>query len=126
MDYPVQLQHWGIKGMKWGVRRTTNNVRGSRRSKLSLPDPRTMSDEDLRKKINRFQMENQYRTLSKLPTTLGKQRTSKALKYLGKTAVKAVAIATVYQGAKYLSAKYGFDETAVSRVMEVVKIIGNG
>ena len=72
-----ELYHFGIKGMKWGVRRfqnkdgTRTTAGKSRRKEYSSDyiDSRTkksihsMSNEELKKRINRYQLENQYRNL---------------------------------------------------------------
>lgn len=58
----MELRHYGIKGMKWGVRRTpeqlaraSGNSRSERRK-----EAKSMSDAELKSKINRLNMEKQY------------------------------------------------------------------
>lgn len=51
------LEHHGIKGMKWGVRKSESVA--SARAKLA-----NMSDDELRKAIDRMRMEQQYSELS--------------------------------------------------------------
>jgi hypothetical protein len=80
-----ELYHWGIKGMKWGVRRFQNadgslTPAGRRRyggdgnagdeeekidyaPKRNRKDASEYTDEELRAQINRMQMERQYRDL---------------------------------------------------------------
>ena len=60
--YNGQLYHHGIKGMKWGVRKDKNKKHVRRKSKRD--QIKSMSDEELNKKINRLQKENQYRQLT--------------------------------------------------------------
>ena len=51
--------HYGIKGMKWGVRKD--------RSKSKSSAVKKMSDEDLRAAVNRLQLERQYDSLTNSP-----------------------------------------------------------
>lgn len=83
--YKNELSHWGIKGMKWGVRRYQNKDgtltaagkkhyngdgnAGEEAEQVEYAPKRTgkdasaYTDEELRARIQRMQMEDQYRTL---------------------------------------------------------------
>ena len=78
------LQHYGVKGMKWGVRKSASRVKnrvkrevGSfkrERSQLKIKDPSKMTDSELKKTLNRNRLENQLREESRKSPGIGKNR----------------------------------------------------
>ena len=75
ITYDGELYHWGIKGMKWGVRRYQNpdgslTDAGKRRRKAE--DLSGMSNEELRKKVNRMNNEQRYIDLTKKTSLVSK------------------------------------------------------
>ena len=96
-----ELYHWGIKGMHWGVRRyqnkdgsltpagrkryseDDNNNRSSDSTNESSSSARRsvsdMSDAELRERINRLNMEKQYKDLTTPNEDLELQRTVQRL-----------------------------------------------
>jgi hypothetical protein len=61
------LEHFGVKGMKWGVRRSRKELSAGR-SSLGKAKAKDMSDDDLKRAVNRMNMEQQYnRMRSKNP-----------------------------------------------------------
>lgn len=81
------LAHYGIKGMKWGIRRTEAQLARARGSSLSATKkasskssskPKTksiseMSDEELRARVNRIRLENDYKSLTPKQVSKGKK-----------------------------------------------------
>ena len=82
------LQHFGVKGMKWGVRKKAASA-GRRvkkqakreydsfkreRAQLKIKDPRKMTDEELQSTLNRNRLENQLKFESKRTSTIGSRR----------------------------------------------------
>lgn len=71
---PGELKHFGVKGMKWGVRKDRKSAPSGVKPKKPAqpgkpfesrkPDPTKMSDKELKAVINRMQMEKQYKELS--------------------------------------------------------------
>lgn len=87
-----ELYHYGVLGMKWGVRRG-NRVKEARRKNQKTikdkvqkqkPDVSKMSDAELRQRINRLQMEKQYKQLTKREIAAGE----KFIKDIGKESLK--------------------------------------
>ena len=92
-----ELMHYGVRGMKWGVRRkrTYHEDYQKAHSRKSVKD---MSDRELRERNNRLQMEQQYAQLTKR-----KNRGAKAVKAIIAGAGTLVAL----DGAYKTYAKYG-------------------
>ncbi len=57
------VEHYGTKGMRWGVRRSKKQLTRSS-SKSSTKSVKSMSDTELRTAINRMNMEQQYTRLT--------------------------------------------------------------
>lgn len=55
------LEHFGIKGMKWGVRRKP----GSSKKKSAAATAKTLTNKELKKRVDRLNMEKRYSELSK-------------------------------------------------------------
>ena len=74
------LAHFGVKGQKWGVRRSQKSL--DRAAGRNENDPRFMSDAELRSRLSRMQMEKQYKDLTKAPPTVsqkGAEQTASSL-----------------------------------------------
>jgi hypothetical protein len=72
------LQHWGIMGMRWGVRKgdssggTSTDI-GSTKKKLKSNQVELLSDEALKTRVARIKLEQEYATLTAPKKTLGKR-----------------------------------------------------
>lgn len=110
------LEHFGVKGMKWGVRRIRKDIRKITKAKVrearlnakqtkpthteqkKKNDEMFLTDEELRGRINRLQMEKTYQQLTMPEKSKGKKlfekivvsQTEAIAKEVYKTAVKAI------------------------------------
>ena len=89
------LTHYGILGMKWGVRKgkgssssksSNTNKSAEKQKNKRLED---MSDDELRAAISRIQMEKQYKSLTAKETSAGKKFASEVLSSAGKQVATA-------------------------------------
>lgn len=102
------LEHFGIKGMKWGVRRTPEQLARARGKKTTASDNdsaetrhkkllkttnastlykyrKELSNKELQERLNRINMESQLKTLAKKDKMTAEKAIKKALE-VGKTA----------------------------------------
>lgn len=73
MSNEEMLQHYGILGMKWGVRRTPAQLTRANGRAGKSDEIKKMSDSELRSKINRLQMEKQYKQLTGSVISVGRK-----------------------------------------------------
>lgn len=80
------IEHFGVKGMKWGVRRYQNkdgSLTPAGKKRYSKPVSE-MSDQELRAAINRLQMEKQYNQLTQSQVNKGRKFVSEIIKNAAK------------------------------------------
>jgi len=111
------LAHYGVKGMRWGIRRTAEELghitEGSSRginavanmkrrgSKPTNPVAKKMTDDELRRVINRMNLEKQYSDLTRKDTSKGLETAKDILGIIGSVAAITVAGVNLYSSLRY-------------------------
>jgi hypothetical protein len=101
------LEHFGVKGQKWGVRKGKSSGSSTARTTFAKA-PKHLSDAELGKRITRMQIEKQYNQLNRKDVSEGKKIVTDILAGTGRrvattvlTGASLVAIKTA------LNAKFG-------------------
>ena len=95
-----ELMHYGVMGMRWGVRRASKRSGGSKKGKKKKASQqpqkkRRMSNKELTARVKRMQLEKQYRDLTSELTPKTKSKIEKLISTadtIGKLSSSALTI----------------------------------
>ena len=111
--YSDELCHHGIKGMQWGVRKEVVSTIGKtsretatkfgnnhklKASSNALAKAKSMSDEELKKRATRLELENRY--VNARTAQAGKSKIESILSTIGTLSLAAAGIMSVYEKMK--------------------------
>lgn len=85
------LEHYGVKGQKWGVRRNRSRGGGSNKTRTTFKKaPSKLSDAELAKRIERMQIEKKYNELNRRDVSNGQKLVSEILTGTGRRVATTV------------------------------------
>lgn len=98
------LEHYGVKGMRWGVRRSRSSTS---RTKYTKP-PSKLTDSELQRRVQRMETEKKYNSLNAGDISAGKKFATDVLGTSGRRVATTIATnAGVLVVAAVLNKKFG-------------------
>ena len=106
MDYNDVLMHFGVKGMRWGVRNAESKKRIAREESEDYSSTKnlrkqpvsTLSNAELKKINERIQLEQTYKQLTAKDVSKGRSASKKLLGRVGNKIFDSVVQAGVNEG----------------------------
>lgn len=96
-----ELMHYGVMGMRWGVRRASKRSGGSKKKKASRQSQqqpkRRMSNKELNARVKRMQLEKQYRDLTNDLTPKTKSKIEKLISTADTISKLSSSALTIYK-----------------------------
>ena len=121
-DY-LYLEHHGVKGMHWGVRKDRGSGSARKEAKAvkkavkndrnsAVKNRRILSDADIDQRINRLKKERQLKELTEEDLRPGRTTAKRILASSGKKVVGIAAVGTMAYAGKVILDRAGYGEAA--------------
>ena len=95
-----ELMHYGVLGMRWGVRRASKRRSDSKKKKASRQPQqpkRRMSNKELQSRVRRMKLEQQYRDLTNDLTPKKKSKIEKLISTADTVSKLSSSALTIYK-----------------------------
>lgn len=86
------ISQYGVLGMKWGIRRDRRTLREARKKNAVKNTVKSLSDDELRQRIMRIEMEQKLTKLMTPPPSAGKAFISGVVKNAGSQLLTTAAV----------------------------------
>lgn len=120
------IMHYGVKGMKWGIRKSDNQLARQRgkaeenankvvkaERKRDVKNRRTLTTEELKTKIERMKVEKQFKDLTEEDISPGRKIVKDILKSAGTKVLSAAAAgAAAYAVKAAMTKRFNLEEAA--------------
>jgi hypothetical protein len=103
------LAHYGVPGMRWGVRRNPSQLARASRGRTRYREKGSkLTDEELTTRIKRLETEKKYNELNKRQVGAGRKHVSEVLVKIGKNTVETTGTkASIYLTRKAIAKQFG-------------------
>lgn len=91
------LKHYGVLGMKWGVRKRRVTTTSPSKSSGTGKGNRRMSNKELSSRVKRLKLEQEYAKLTEVPKPKTVSKVEKMVKAAGTVAALSGSALTIYK-----------------------------
>ena len=101
-DSGLFLEHYGVKGMKWGVRRKGKVSKSRKSGSQTIYDKpgSKLSSAEMKRRIARMEIEQRYNSLNKQKSSEGKEFAKEIAKGTGRTVAGTLLSGAALYGTK--------------------------
>lgn len=104
------IEHYGVPGMRWGVRRSQKQLAAVRTKYKSAPIK--LTNKELEKRIQRMEKEKKYNSLNSRDVGKGEQLATEIMTNIGRTTIQTAGTSVALFAAKKIVEKYLGPEVA--------------